>query len=394
LYGDPAGVFVHDLILNACRRFGERTALVDCSCDPPRRLTYAEYGDLVEKLGASLSSRLQPGETVAISLFNSWEFCVSYHAVTLAGCIPTLLNPLYRDREVHHQLEDSGAALFIAGGAQLSGVRLEGLSKLREVFGVREGRDHAEDFEVLLKPSSQPARRPQSSSQEAIAALPYSSGTTGMPKGVMLSHNNLVTNVFQFLTPGEDALYTPDEVVLCCLPLYHIYGLNVVLNPTLAVGATLVLMPRFDESHFLRLISEEQATFLPVVPPLINCLSIAAEQGRFPREHRVRYSKSGAAPLAPDLAWRFTGLTGIRVRQGYGMTEASPVTHLGYLEADRYRPDSIGHAVAQTDCRLFMSPGACYGELVMRGPQFMLDTGMLPTLLGRYCATDGTGQAM
>ena len=131
-------------------------------------------------------------------------------------------------------------------------------------------------------------------------------------------------------------------------------------------------MPRFDEAKYRRLLVDEQPTFLPLVPPLINCLCKLAEQNDFPGGHRVRYVKSGAAPLAPELARRFTELTGIRVRQGYGMTEASPVTHLGYLEADRNRPETIGPAVAQTECMLAGGQHACQGELVMRGPQFML----------------------
>lgn len=372
LYRDPAGIFVHDLVLDACRKYGSKTAVVDSSCDPPRRLTYSEYGDLVERLAAGFSSRLQPGEVVAIYLYNSWEFCLAYHAATLAGCIPTLLNPSYREREVRYQLENSGAAMLIADGSQLAEINLEGLSKLRGVFTVRTAATGADDFKTLLQLSSQNGRRAEGDTHNVIAALPYSSGTTGLPKGVMLSHSNLVTNAFQLLAPGEEATYTKDDVTLCCLPLYHIYGLNVVLNPILIVGGALVLMPRFDEANFLRLVAEEHPTFLPVVPPLINCLAQAAEQGRFPREHSVRYAKSGAAPLAPELAWRFTSLTNIKLRQGYGMTEASPVTHLGYLESDRYRPDSIGQAVAHTDCRLILEPGSCYGELVMRGPQFML----------------------
>ena len=372
LYRDPAGLFVHDLVLDACRRFGEKTAIVDTSCDPPRRISFAEYGDLVERLAAGLSARLQPGDVVGIFLYNSWEFCAAYHAATLAGCIPTLLNPLYREREVRHQLADSGAAILIADGAQLHDMNLQDLPKLKAVFSVRHEAAGTERFDTLLQPTSQKAHGADGNTKEIIAALPYSSGTTGLPKGAMLSHSNLVTNVFQFLAPGEDATYTKDDVALCCLPLYHIYGLNVVLNPILAVGGTLMLMPRFDESNFLRLVGEEGPTFMPVVPPLINCLSQAAEQGRFPLKHRVRYAKSGAAPLAPDLAWRFTSLTGIRVRQGYGMTEASPVTHMGYIESDKYRPDTIGPAVALTDCRLMLTPGSFFGELVMRGPQFMI----------------------
>jgi acyl-CoA synthetase (AMP-forming)/AMP-acid ligase II len=163
-------------------------------------------------------------------------------------------------------------------------------------------------------------------------------------------------------------------VALCFLPLYHIYGLNVILNPVLAVGGTLVLMPRFDLESSLRLIEQEGVTFLPMVPPVMNLFCQAAAQGRFPRAHRIRGGKCGAAPLAAELPRRFTQLTGIRIRQGYGMTEASPVTHIGFLEDPQYRPDSIGHAVALTDCRLVnesggeVAPGE-RGELLMRGPQ-------------------------
>jgi acyl-CoA synthetase (AMP-forming)/AMP-acid ligase II len=223
-----------------------------------------------------------------------------------------------------------------------------------------------------------------------VAALPYSSGTTGLPKGVMLSHYNLVTNVYQLLAPGEKASFVPGESALCFLPLYHIYGLNVILNPLLAIGGTVVFMPRFDLEQTLRLIEQEGISFLPMVPPVMNLLCQAAEQGRFPKEHRVRASKCGAAPLAAELPRRFTSLTGIRIRQGYGMTEASPVTHLGYVDDRLYRPDSIGHAVALTDCRLVDETGQEAapdqpGELVMRGPQFML---------GYWNAPEATAEAL
>src|SRR5579864_3219993 len=137
LYHDPNGVFVHDLGLEACRRFGEKTAIVDHSSDPPRRISFAEYGDRVERLAAGLYARFRPGEVIAIFLCNCWEFCASYHAATLAGCIPTLLNPTYREREVHYQLENSGAAALITDAVQIQGIPLSGLPKLREVFCTR-----------------------------------------------------------------------------------------------------------------------------------------------------------------------------------------------------------------------------------------------------------------
>ena len=192
----------------------------------------------------------------------------------------------------------------------------------------------------------------------------------------MLSHFNLVANVFQLLGPNATG-FRHEDVMLCFLPLYHIYGLNVLLNPGLTLGATIVLTPRFHLPQLLELVVSEGVTTMPTVPPALNALTQAAEAGQFPKEHRLRWVKSGAAPLAPELARRFTALTGILVCQGYGMTEASPVTHLGYLDPQLYRPESVGQPVAQTDCRVLdvndseVDPGEP-GELVMRGPQFML----------------------
>src|SRR5208282_18400 len=185
--------------------------------------------------------------------------------------------------------------------------------------------------------------------------------------------------VYQFIGPHASEM-SGDDVALCFLPLYHIYGLNVVLNPLLTLGATLLLMPRFNPTQLLSLIVDEAVTMMPAVPPALNALCQAAEAGQFPRQHRLRWVKSGAAPLAPELGRRFTELTGILVCQGYGMTEASPVTHVGYLEPELYKPESIGQPLAQTDCRVVNATGVDEsdvtagqaGELVMRGPQFMV----------------------
>jgi long-chain acyl-CoA synthetase len=143
------------------------------------------------------------------------------------------------------------------------------------------------------------------------------------------------------------------------------------------------LMPRFNPPQLLSLIVDEGVTMMPAVPPALNALCQAAEAGQFPKNHRLRWVKSGAAPLAPELGRRFTDLTGILVCQGYGMTEASPVTHIGFLEPELYRPESIGQPLVQTECRVInatevggteseVAPGES-GELVMRGPQFMME---------------------
>jgi acyl-CoA synthetase (AMP-forming)/AMP-acid ligase II len=374
LYADPQGRFLHDLVLESCRHFPQKIAIIDSSCD--RRLTYAEYGEMVEDIARGfVSAGVSPGEVIAIYLPNCWEFCAAYHAATLAGAIPTPLNPSYREREVLHQLENSGAGILITDGPQLDGINLSSLP-LRRVYAIRQPYAGTEPFACLVSPSSSTLPRPGESPERTLAALPFSSGTTGLPKGVMLSHYNLVANVYQTIGPGT-AQFRHDDVVLCFLPLYHIYGLNVVLNPCMALGATIVLLPRFKVPQLLSLIVSEGVTTMPVVPPALNALTQAAEAGQFPKEHRVRWVKSGAAPLAPELARRFREGTGILVCQGYGMTEASPVTHIGYLQPELYRPESIGQPVCQTECRVVDEHGnqaatGELGELVMRGPQFML----------------------
>ena len=385
LYADPHNLFVHDVVLDSCRRNAEKTALVDMSCG--RRFTYAEYGDLVESLARGLIAiGIKPGDVIAIFLLNSWEFCVTYHAATLAGAIPTLLNPTYREREVRYQLENSGAVLLVTDGGNIEGIHLGGLPNLRNVYTTRQPAPGAAPLAGLFHggPASYP--KPEQGSEQTLAALPYSSGTTGLPKGVMLSHYNLIANVYQLLGPRGSALNSRDNI-LCCLPLYHIYGLNVILNPGLILGAKLVLVPRFNVQMALKLLVDEGITTAPLVPPAINAFCQAAEAGDFPRDHQVQWIKSGAAPLAPELARRFSALTNIPVCQGYGMTEASPVTHVGFLEPELYHPDSIGHPVVATDCRVLLqsdvdpgetpedlteAPADLPGELVMRGPQFML----------------------
>jgi long-chain acyl-CoA synthetase len=382
LYADPANLFLHDTILASCQLHARKTALVDTSCG--RRLTYAEYAEIVEAAARGLvAAGVRPGEIVAIFLANSWEFCAAYHAVTLAGAIPTLLNPTYREREVRHQLGNSRAVVLISDGPNISGINFAGLPNLRRIYCTREQGSDSENFSDLLHGRTAPLPRPDQPSDVTLAALPYSSGTTGLPKGVMLSHFNLIANIYQLLGPNAVTLTAADNV-LCFLPLYHIYGLNVMLNPALLVGATLVLMPRFNVADLTSLLIPESISMMPLVPPTMNALCQAAEAGQFPRDHKVRWVKSGAAPLAPELPRRFTALTGILVRQGYGMTEASPVTHVGFLEPELYRPDSIGRPVAKTDCWMMSvdsvarssvtaseaAPGEP-AELVMWGPQFM-----------------------
>ncbi len=378
LFADPAGKFVHEAILDSCRQHAGKIAMIDTSCTPARRLTYGAYAELVERVARNLvASGVRPGEVIGIFLPNCWEFGVVFHAATLAGAIPTTLNPTYREREVRYQLENADAVALITDGSLLTGIHLGGLPALRNVYTIRApGPGGTQPFELLFKATATQLPQPDRDSCSTLATLPFSSGTTGLPKGVMLSHYNLVANVYQTLTSGETGAVSDNDVVLCFLPLYHIYGLTVGLNLSLMRGCTLVLMPRFDCERSLQISVDEGVTLTLCVPPTLLAYCQAAEQGKFPRQHHLRWAKCGAAPLAAELARRFTDSTGIPIRQGYGMTEASPVTHMGFLSPELYRPDSAGGPVALTECRVLdaneneVTPGEL-GELVMRGPQIM-----------------------
>ncbi len=379
LYDNPDGKFIHEVVLASCRMRGEKTALIDTSCDPVRRITFAEYADLVEQAARGLvASGIKPGDRIGIFLPNSWEFGVVFHAAMMAGAVPTTMNPTYREREVRYQLDTCDAVALITDGKLLSGISLQGLPNLREVYTIREHCDGSRQFEALLRPHAGISLpRPERDPRLALATLPFSSGTTGLPKGVMLTHHNIVANVYQTLIPDEAGAITDGDTMLCFLPMYHIYGLTVGLNLALIRGATLVLMPRFDCEGSLSIIAREGVTLALCVPPALLAYCHAAEQNKFPKDHQLKWMKSGAAPLSPELARRFINLTGVPIRQGYGMTEASPVTHMGFLDPELFRPESVGAPVAMTECRVVDENGndvaqGELGELVMRGPQFML----------------------
>ncbi|MGC2450857.1 MAG: AMP-binding protein, partial [Candidatus Sulfotelmatobacter sp.] len=159
LYADPKNVFLHNLVLHSCKRNPKKLAIIDASCG--RRITYSEYGEMVERVAHGvIAAGIQPGDVAAIFLSNSWEFCVAFHALELAGAIPTLLNPTYREREVRYQLGNSGAVILITDGANIRGIDLSGLPNLRRVYTTRDLAAGTEPFANLLRPVSNSLPQP------------------------------------------------------------------------------------------------------------------------------------------------------------------------------------------------------------------------------------------
>ena len=283
---------------------------MDTSCTPPRRISFAEYAELVERTAEGfVAAGIRPGDMIGIYLPNCWEFGVAFHAATLAGAIPTTMNPTYRDREVHHQMETSDAVAIISDGPLLDGINLSGLPALRNVYAIRTpGSGGTEAFGKLYSSTSHVSLpEPQHDSRLTIATLPFSSGTTGLPKGVMLSHHNLVANVYQTLTSGETGCIGGNDVVLCFLPMYHIYGMTIGMNLCLMRGCTVVLMPRFDCEASLRTIVDEGVTDGAVcaacVAGLLSCSRCGKVSARAPYAlGEVWRGPAGAGPGTPLYA--------------------------------------------------------------------------------------------
>ena len=244
----------------------------------------------------------------------------------------TTINSGYREREIAHQVQDSGCKILVVHES-LNQIFAEATNLIKtDVKAVVITDDHDTDgsFWQLLN-SGNPHIASGLDTINDLAALPYSSGTTGLTKGVMLSHFNLVSNVEQLMGLSGGLSMTEQDVILVHLPLFHIYGMNVLMNPCIAAGATQVMMGRFDMEEFLSLIETHRVTKLFTVPPV--GLGLSQYPGVASRDLTcLEFAMFGAAPLSGELQVKISEVLDCTVIQGYGMTESSPVTNIDFIE--------------------------------------------------------------
>ena len=364
-------VSITDFIFASTAAFKDKTALIDGPTG--RSLTFAEFADAVHRTAASLAARgFRKGDVFAIFSTNCVEYAIAFHAVAILGGINTTLNPLYTAEEAAFQLRDAGAKFLVAAVQCLEKAKAAAEeANLEElfVFGEAEG---ATPFASLLESDGE-VPYVEINAKEDLVALPYSSGTTGLPKGVMLTHYNLVANMCQM--DGLDYFHR-DDILLCVLPLFHIYGLVVVLNMGLHLGTTIVIMPRFDLEQFLELIQKYRVTLSHIVPPIVLKLAKDPLVDNYDLSS-LKMIFSGAAPLGADLSQACMKRIGCGIRQGYGMTETSPVTHSSPADPAMMRHGSVGTAAPNTEVKLVdpateveLGPNQ-EGEVCVRGPQIM-----------------------
>ena len=392
------------LLDEAVRNYGSRDAIIFYG----RRFSYAQLGALADRFAAALIALgVKPGDRVSICLPNIPQFPIAFYGALKAGAVVVPTNPIYTERELEHQLADSGAETIVVLDLvyhRLLNVRAKTPIKRIIVAGVQEYLPPllALGFPLQQRLQKQPIPAknelradsmvhlfqdligkpdehwyqlhalPEGAKADDLAVLQYTGGTTGLAKGAMLTHRNLLANAMQAWAWTEEA--KQPEVILCAAPFFHSYGLTVAMNTGIWSGSALVLMPRYKAKDALKMIEKYHPTLFPGVPTMY--LGIAREIEQHGGDiHSVRICISGSAPLPKEVQANFEKLSGGKVVEGYGLSETSPVTHCNPLYGER-RP-GIGLPMSDTDASIQdpetgeMLPPGQPGEICIRGPQVM-----------------------
>jgi long-chain acyl-CoA synthetase len=363
-----------EMLWESAQRFPEKIAVVFQG----RKISYRELDGLASSFANALANLgVKKGDRIALFMTNRPEYIISLYGIARLGAVFTPMNPTYKEGEIVHQLNDAEAAALVVQESLyplVKSVRQQ-VRTLKDIIVVGQ---HAEEGSYLFRDlirQSTPKHPPQVllSWAEDLVALPYSSGTTGLPKGVMLTQQNLVANNIQFISSGR---ITEQDTLLVFLPFYHIYGIMLVAGGLYA-GATLVVMEAFDLERSLTLVQQYGVTLYYAVPPILLALDNYPELGRFDLS-RLRYIMVGAAPMAAEVAQRVHDKIGVRVLQGYGLTEASPITHLNPVDQGQIKLDAVGLSVSNQEQKIVdletgeqeLGVGEI-GELLVKGPHVM-----------------------
>ncbi|MGH7275081.1 MAG: long-chain-fatty-acid--CoA ligase [Nitrospiria bacterium] len=388
---------LYQFLIDSASRYPHQTALLFYGKEIP----YQELDDLSNRFANALRQfGVQKGDRVAIMLPNSPQSVIGFYGALKAGAVVVQFNPLYVEREIEFQLIDSGAKTMLALDLFYSKIRnVMDRTPLKQIFltsvpdylppllrllyplkAKREGqwikvdkKPPLYDFVSQLKKADPRPFTPDFKPDDT-ALFQYTGGTTGQPKGAMLTHRNLVCNAIQSAT--WTGMREKSEVVLSVIPFFHSYGLTACLNSTIYRAGTLVLLPRFETRTVLKSIQKYRPTLFPGIQAMYVAINNFRGVDRYDLSS-IRACISGAGPLHLEVQERFEGITGGKIVEGYGLTEASPVTHANPIRGKR-KKGSIGLPFPDTDSKIVdletgerELPVGETGELVIRGPQVM-----------------------
>lgn len=396
------------LLDNAVKHYASQAAVLYFG----NRLTYAQLSTLANRFAVGLQKLgIAKGDRVAIALPNIPQYLIAYFGTLRAGAVAVPTNPLYTEREMRHQLADSGARVIVMMDDFYPTVRAVRASTSLEHIILTSPADYLPPLLRTLYPLSQRGAKHQeprltdkerredvmllsmsemlqsraktgvelfdlhvSLSSDDLAVLQYTGGTTGLSKGAMLTHHNLLSNAFQarYWTPE---LHEGNEIALCVAPFFHSYGATVGMNLSILAGATILLLPRFTTKEVVQNIRKYRPTLFPGIPTMY--LAIMREVGTHTEQLRsIKYCISGAAPLPAKIQEDFEAITGGKLVEGYGLSEASPVTHCNPLD-EHCRNGTIGLPIPNVEAAIFDSktgeklPPGEVGEIMVKGPNIM-----------------------
>lgn len=374
------------------------------------KLTYKQLWDQVLRMASALKGMgVAKGTRVAIMLPNCPQTMIAYYATLYLGGVAVMTNPMYVEREMEHQWNDSGSeVLFVLDHLYPKVEKVLHSTKIRTVVATSlreylpflykhlypikakkqnlfmavpyDGRRLVNFSKIVSK--APPLQDPCEASLDDLALLQYTGGTTGVSKGVMLSHRNILANVLQVASWFPDFRWGRERLV-AILPFFHVFGMTVCLNFSLYGGATTIVVPRFDANEFLELLHKSKPTLFPGVPTIYVALLNHPKVKDYDLSS-IRFCITGSAPMPVEVLTQFEKMTGCIIVEGYGLSEASPVTHVNPISGLR-KPGSIGIPVPSTDARVVSledgvsdAPLGQPGELAVKGPQVMLGYWNMP----------------
>lgn len=375
--GNPKEVMIpnvslNELFMDSVENYENHTAITFFD----KTYSYKEVNAYIQKVASAFKDMgIEKGDRIAIMLPNCPQYVFCYYAALQCGATIVQINPMYKEFELLHVLNDSKAKLMIALDKLLPLVnKIESDTALDHVLSVSlEG---PSDFDRLVNHTLDSVSLAHIRPKEDVAVLQYTGGTTGRSKGAMLTHFNIVANTIQSAATGKVRTKLGAERVLVISPLFHVYGMTSGMNLTFHTGGNLILVPRFEIEETIKIIQKTKPTSFPGVPTMFIAIL------NYAREHNINLNflevcTSGSAPLSADVLKNFKETTGAPIAEGYGLSEASPTTHRNPISGLQ-KPGSIGIPIPNTDSKIVdiatgendLAIGEV-GELVIKGPQVM-----------------------